>query len=114
MVHAPLQYRLISGSSINCEDEERIFNSLKGIVKSCSNNKPGQVIGTMITRFEVENLCKEKYDYVLQKSKVENEIRKIGQILYEKEHNSFFSYEFISEHPKEWQSHLERLSDYLI
>ena len=49
LVHAPLQYRLISGSSINCEDEERIFNSLKSITKTCSNNKPGQVIGTMIS-----------------------------------------------------------------
>ena len=28
-VHAPPQYRLISGESINCEDEERCFNSIK-------------------------------------------------------------------------------------
>ena len=38
-----MQYRTVSGESINCEDEERIFNSMKNITHSTTNNKPGHV-----------------------------------------------------------------------
>ena len=57
-VHAPIQYRLVSGSSINCEDEEHMFNSIKDITQSTTNNKPGHVIGNLIVRQEVESACK--------------------------------------------------------
>ena len=50
LVHAPIQYRTVSGASINCEDEERIFNSMKNITHSTTNNKPGHVIGNLIVR----------------------------------------------------------------
>ena len=32
LVHAPLQYRLVSGESINCEDEERFFKTIRDMV----------------------------------------------------------------------------------
>ena len=37
--HQLIQLRLISGDSSNAEDEESIFNAIKGIIKSTSNNK---------------------------------------------------------------------------
>ena len=46
-VHAPLQYRLINGETINCEDEERCFNLIKNITKETSDNKPGHLIGNL-------------------------------------------------------------------
>ena len=63
LVHAPLQYRLVSGESINCEDEERIFNSIKSITRNTTNNHPGHVIDNLIARQEVEAGCKKKYDH---------------------------------------------------
>ena len=36
-VHAPLQYRLVNGETINCEDEERCFNLIKNITNDTSN-----------------------------------------------------------------------------
>ena len=41
LVHAPIQYRFVSGDSINTEDEERQFNEFKNICKGTTNNKPG-------------------------------------------------------------------------
>ena len=37
--HQLIQLRLMSGDSSNTEDEESIFNAIKGIIKSTSNNK---------------------------------------------------------------------------
>ena len=48
LVHSPLQYRLVSGKSINCEGEERFFNTIRGITNSTSNYKPGHIIGNVI------------------------------------------------------------------
>ena len=74
LVHAPLQYRLVSGASINCEDEERIFNSIKDITQSTTNNKPGHVIGNLIVRQEVESACKQKYEFDFSKDSTLNDI----------------------------------------
>ena len=62
-VHAPLQYRLVNGETINCEDEERCFNLIKNITKDTSNYKPGHVIGNLIVREVVESQCQEKYEF---------------------------------------------------
>ena len=45
-VHAP-QYRLISGESINCEDEERCSNLIKNITNGTTNYKPWDLIGKL-------------------------------------------------------------------
>ena len=102
LVHAPIQYRLVSGASINCEDEEQIFNSIKDITQSTTNNKPWHVIGNLIVRQQVESACKQKYEFDLSKDSTLNE------------KNSHFSCDFIHENSADWLSHLERISDFLI
>ena len=114
LVHAPIQYRLVSGSSINCEDEERMFNSIKDITQSTTNNKPGHVIGNLIVRQEVESACKQKYEFDISKDSTLNDIQRIGKKLYQNEKNSNFSYNFIHENSVDWQSYLETISDFLI
>ena len=42
LVHAPLQYRLVSGESINGEDEERFFETIRDITHGTSNNSQKQ------------------------------------------------------------------------
>ena len=49
--HEPIQLRLISGQSSN---EERIFNTIKGITNSTSSYKPGHVIANVFLRLQVE------------------------------------------------------------
>ena len=75
MIHAPLQYRLIAGSSINCEDEERIFNLLKSITGSTTSYHSGHVIGNLILRYQAENNIKNP----VKKKPYENDIKKYMQ-----------------------------------
>ena len=35
--HGPQQYRLVSGTASNCETEERMFNTIKGITNTTSS-----------------------------------------------------------------------------
>ena len=58
LVHAPIQYRLINGESINAEEEERTFNTMKNINKNKTNNRPGHLIGNMIVRYECRKINK--------------------------------------------------------
>ena len=112
LFHAPIQYRTVSGAS-NCEDEECIFNSMKNITHSTTHNKLGQVIGNLIVRQEVESACKEKYEFDKSADSTmifNNNIQQIGDELYQNESNSHFGYKFILD----WQSHLERISDFLV
>ena len=48
LVHAPIQYRFVSGDSINTEDEERQFNEIKNTCKGTTNNKPGHFIANIV------------------------------------------------------------------
>ena len=114
LVHAPIQYRLISGESINCEDEERFFSSIKNITRSTTNNKPGHIIGNLIVRHEVETGCKEKYEFEKGKDSTLREITALGVKLQEFERNSLFTYDYIKKNVADWQSHLERISDFLV
>ena len=63
LVHAPTQYRLVSGVAINSEDEEREFNNIKTLSSGTTNNRPGHLIGNLIVRREVKSRCQEKYEY---------------------------------------------------
>ena len=114
LIHAPMQYRLVSGSSINAEGEERFFNSIKRITKNTSDNKPGHIIGNLIIRTQVESRSKERYVFDERKDNVLKEISNHGKDVRETEVDSFFTKEYIKNHPQDWQSHLERISDYLI
>ena len=89
LVHAPLQYRLVSGESINCEDEERFFNWIKSITQSTTNNRPGRLIGNLIVRLEVESQCREKYEFDSSKDSTLQEIHHLGVNLHADEKLDF-------------------------
>ena len=113
-VHAPSQYNLISGESINCEDGERCFNLIKNITKDTSNYKAGHLIGNLIVRQGVENQRKEKYEFGEKKGSILRDISKIGKKVEETQYNSLFTYDYIERNSGDWQTHLQRISDFLI
>ena len=113
-VHAPSQYRLISGESINCEDEKRCFNLINNITNGTTNYKPGHLIDNLIVRQEVENQCWEKYEFDKKQSSILRDISKIGKKVRETQYNSLFTYDYIEQNSADWQAHLQRISDYLI
>ena len=114
LVHAPLQYRLVSGQSSNVEDEERFFNTIRNTSHCTTNNWPGHIIGNIIVRLQVEEEGKKLFETETTDSSTFNDIHKIGIVLHEDERNSLFTYSYIQENPHDWQSHLERISDFLI
>ena len=113
-VHAPLQYRLVNGETINCEDEERCFNMIKNITKDTINYKPGHVVGNLIVRQEVESQCHEKYEFDREINSTLQVIRKIGKKVEEDQYNSLFTYDYIQKNSADWQAHLQRIADFLI
>ena len=53
-IHAPIQYRIISGNSFMCENQERTFHLCKDITKKTSSNHPGHIIGNLVLRYQIE------------------------------------------------------------
>ena len=97
LVHAPLQYRLVSGESINCEDEERFFKTICDITHGTLKNSQGHLIGNLIVRLEVESRCRERYEFNSGEDSSMNEIYNLSLSIHAKESNSLFSYEFIQQ-----------------
>lgn len=113
IVHSPIQYRLINGQSINCEGEERFFNTIKQITGTTSSNRPGHIIGNIITRHQIESRCKESYNLNNENNQVNRDIQQLNEIIERYQYNTLFTYDYIKKNGAEWQSHLERISDFL-
>ena len=91
LVHAPIQYRLISGESINAEDEERVFHTIQKVNRGKTNNKPKNLIGNMIVRFEFEMINKNLYEFKESEATTQKDIRLLGSNLEKKQYNSLFT-----------------------
>ena len=63
--HSPLQLQLFNLPSTNAEDEERVFNFLKTISTTTSNNRPEEVLVNAFVRIQV----REDYNDQRLKSK---------------------------------------------
>ena len=113
-VHAPIQYRLINGESINAEEDERTFNTIQNINKGKTNNHPGHLIGNMIVRHEYKMQNKTLFEFDSDMSTTKREISRVGQKLQEIENDSLFTHDYIKKNSDDWQSHLERIADFLV
>ena len=107
--HAPTQYRIVSGRSINVENEERIFHDLKTHATLSSNHHPENVILNNIIRMQAvdqntKSMCTER------KNKA---INNMYQQLKKYQKNTIFSFADIVTHERLYQAHLERIADYL-
>ena len=76
-------------------ETKRYFNLIKNITKDTSNYKPGHLIDNLIVRQEIENQCKEKYEFGEKKGSILRDISKIGKKLEETQYNSLFKYDYI-------------------
>ena len=114
LVHAPLQYHLICGETINCEDEERKFSMIQSICKNTTNNHPGHVIGNVIVREQAERNSKENHEYEQEKNSILQNISRLGKEVENMERDSFIDYVYIQENSADWQTLLELISSYLI
>ena len=109
--HAAMQHRLINGKACNVEEQERIFNTITNITKSTSSYHPSHIIGNIFIRLQAE-----KQMQAFQGSSYlnpETSVSKLADSL-PPYGNTIISGDLIKKHIRSWQSHLERISDFLL
>ena len=106
--HSALTYRQVNLRSLNTEYQERMFGQASNITKQCSNNQPQHVIDNATLRIQAESTRLMK---TVQQQ--EGEVKKLAAT-WNNPGNTFFSFEEIETNTLLFQSHLERISDYLL
>ena len=96
IAHGPLMVRIVYGKSANTEQEERTFNTMKTTTTSKSNFHPDHVVLNAIIRLKVKEDFNAAYTY-----NSESMVSKFSRSLPKK-------------FPREWQAHLETISDYIL
>ena len=105
--HAALLFRIVSLRSLNTEQHERMFQKAKGITKATSNNHAQHVITNIIQRLQFEEGSEEVIG--AQESQIKSLSLTLGSTK-----NTHFPNSLLLEVPDHYQSHLERISDYLL
>ena len=72
--------RIIAPCSLNTENEERIFNTIKEISTKTSSRKAEHVRDNAIIRMQAEQNFKEKYG-TNRKSTVATEVSKVSKLM---------------------------------
>ena len=109
--HAAKQSRIISGGSANTEEEERQFNSLQGITK-LTNRRPGDIITPSLVRLQAEQQMAKARQANAVKSQ-ESQISKYYKALPPFP-NTIIPHRYIVRYPREYQAHLQGISDFLL
>lgn len=104
--HAATFYRIVSLRSLNSESQERLFNTCNDITKATSNIQAKNLLQNILIRTHAE--C---YKTALKSQ--ESEVRSLASTLAPFE-NTTFTKTWINKHPCLWQTHLERIADFLL
>ena len=110
-VHAAKQSRIISLKSINTEEEERHFNTLQGVTK-LTNRRPGDIITPSLVRLQSEQKLSESKSATSPVKMQESQISKYYSAL-PLFPNTIIPNRYIIRNPKEYQAHLESISDFI-
>ena len=68
----------------------------------------------MIVRHEYKTINKILYEFEQAASSTIKEIKVLGENLVKLQNNSLFTFNYIQNNSADWQSHLQRISDFLI
>jgi len=108
VAHAPRQLRIMSMASAHTENEERLFNFFKTISAKTSNHHPGNVLRNAFVRLQVSSI--EQFKSCVLKCDARISKHADGLTFT----NTKFSFEFIKNHSRLYQAHLERIADFLL
>ena len=114
LIHSPTQLRIINGQSLNCEGEERFFNTIKSITNQTTSYHPGHIIGNCIVRHQIEQRTKDANQRLHYETPIQNEINKLSSLVTKRQYDTLVTYDHIKKHPGDWQAHLERIPDFLL
>ena len=109
--HAGKQSRIISAKSTNTEEEERHFNILQGVTRlTC--RRPGDIITPSLIRLQAEQKLAETKQGNAVKVQ-ESQISKYYSTLPPFTNTTVPNDHFIINNPKEYQVHLQSISDFI-
>ena len=109
--HSPFQYRLLSGYTTNTEKEESTFNSMKMFTNLPSNHHSENIIVNALVQIQ----AKEKLDEGKAESNYKDTIfNKIYKPIEKLQTNTIISFQIIKSYPKDYQSFLENIADFLL
>lgn len=108
--HAGKQSRIISAKSTNTEEEERHFNTLQGVTRLTSR-RPGDIITPSLIRLQAEQKLAESKQGNAVKMQ-ESQISKYYSTLPPLP-NTTIPNRYIVNNPKEYQAHLQAISDFI-
>ena len=110
-IHAPPQYEIMSLKSANSEHEERLFGQAKNMVHSATNRQPTNVIPNVLLRLQAS---KKNGDIHIETNTISSRISKEVPEMGTTSKNTTISHTFISSRMSSWQSHLVRISPFLL
>ena len=112
VVHAPQQLEIVSLRSVNTEnhEHERLFEQAQRSATAASNRHPQNVLYTAVMRLTAKAAFKPTTDSQLQADSI------VARACTDLPNYSgtFISEEFIQRRERSWQSHLKRISHYLL
>ena len=108
--HAGKQSRIISAKSTNTEEEERHFNTLQGVTRLTSR-RPGDIITPSLIRLQAEQKLAESKQGNAVKVQ-ESQISKYYNTLPPLS-NTIVPNRYIIKNLKEYQAHLQTISDFI-
>lgn len=106
-IHAPEIYRIVCLRSLVAENEERTFGDLKRMAEKTSSRRPNGIIGNAMIRYQA--MKGQSDSYKKQESHITKEynaIKKLG--------NTVFEWNLVLKRPAFFQSHLERVADFVL
>ena len=110
--HAAKQSRIVSLKSSNTEEEERHFNTLQGVTK-LTNRRPGDIITPSLIPLQAEQKLAESKHATSNPAKIqESQISKYYSTL-PLHPSTVIPNWYLIKHPKEYQAHLQSISDFI-
>ena len=106
--HSADEHTLLSGKSIYAENQEITFKFLKGVTSGTSNHHPDQILLNCVIRSQAT----KKLNACSASEAIESKISKAAKTLDIQ--RTTVPIEIIEKYPNEYQSHLERIADFLL
>ena len=107
--HAGCMLHLVSGQAANTEEEERIFHHIKLITKRTSNYSNDQVIPNIMVCLQAEKQMARREDATKQDAHISTLSNALNP-----QHNTRIRISTIKKFEREWQAHLQEISDFLL
>ena len=106
--HSADEHSLLSGKSMNAKNQERTLRFLKDITSGTSNHHPDQILLNCVIRSQAT----KKLNACSASEAIESKISKAAKTLDIQ--RTTVPIEIIEKYPNEYQSHLERIADFLL